>query len=144
MPPRPICALGEHDVAGERLAPASGGNPEVVAGAGARSARARPPTSAPVFQNARRLRIPERAAGRATPRDVAVEQHSIWVRGRTGTRPPADDQGLMTILTASPERIRAIPAAVSSMPIVAVIIGASVSAPLSTMRMAVGNVKFEM
>ncbi len=54
------------------------------------------------------------------------------------------DQGLMTILTASPERIRAIPATVSSSGIVAVIIGARFSRPLSTSRMAAGKVKFEM
>src|SRR6185312_6834656 len=61
-----------------------------------------------------------------------------------GTSGVGCDQGLMTIFTASPERIRPIPATVSSSGIVALTMGARLSWPLSTRRIAEGNVKLEM
>ncbi len=61
-----------------------------------------------------------------------------------GRPPGAPASGLMMTFTASPERSRAIPATVSSIPIVALIIGARPSWPLSTSRIAAGKVKLEM
>ena len=77
-----------------------------------------------------------------TERDRGARDTHGWAGH--GTSVMRVDQGLMTILTASPERIRAMPAAVSSSAMMAVIIGARSSWPLSTSRMAAGKVKFEM